>query len=76
MEVISSLEERARGIYTGAIGYITESGDFDFNVAIRTMVATSQEIEVQLGGAIIYDSHPLKEYEETLHKGKTIFQLL
>lgn len=142
MEVIAELESRPRGIYTGSIGYFTEDGDFDFNIAIRTIVLEpvfttrlddlcvkiryicaknfpnihqysenflrkcseliaakhsdhdcedrflenhwfsnvsieeKQKINVQLGGAIVIDSDPVKEYEETYHKGDSIFKIL
>lgn len=76
MEVIADLEKRPRGLYTGSIGYLAGNGDFDFNIAIRTMLVGDHHIEVQLGGAIIADSDPSKEYEETLHKGASIFKAL
>jgi len=76
MEIIHSLENRPRGIYTGSIGYINEAGDFDFNIAIRTLVIKGDKITFSLGGGIVTDSQPTKEYEETLHKGRTIFNLL
>ena len=74
MEVIYELEQRARGIYTGSIGYFTGMGDFDFNIAIRTLFWRKNRISVQLGGAIVSDSIPEKEYEETLHKGESLFR--
>lgn len=76
MEVIHSLERRSRGIYTGSIGYFSCNGDFDFNIAIRTLFLTPEYVEVQLGGAIVYDSTPENEYNETLHKGASIFKAL
>jgi para-aminobenzoate synthetase component 1 len=76
MEVIAELEKRARGIYTGSIGYISANGDFDFNIAIRTLVFNAQRLDIQLGGAIVADSISEKEYQETLHKGKSIFNVL
>lgn len=76
MEVLFELEQRPRGIYTGSIGYFCGNRDFDFNIAIRTLLLRKGRIEVQLGGGILYDSDPMKEYEETLHKGDTIFQVL
>ena len=76
IEVIADLEKRRRGIYTGSIGYISGDGDFDFNIAIRTIVHTENHIDIQLGGAIVADSDPIKEYEETLHKGASIFAAL
>ncbi len=76
MEVINELEKRPRGVYTGSIGTIAGNGDFDLNIAIRTMVATPGSIQVQLGGGIVIDSIPQNEYEETLHKGSSIFKAL
>lgn len=87
MEVIAELESRPRGIYTGSIGYFTGNGDFDFNIAIRTVVLekhcisttyseNTSKINIQLGGAIVIDSNPVKEYEETHHKGESIFKIL
>lgn len=76
MEVIHQLEQRARGIYTGSIGYFTGLGDFDFNIAIRTLLWQKKEVSVQLGGAIVSDSIPEREYEETLHKGESLFRSL
>lgn len=74
MKFIQELEERPRGVYTGSIGYFCENGDFDFNVAIRTVIISQSKIYVALGSGIVADSDPQKEYEETLHKGRTIFQ--
>lgn len=76
MEVIAELEQRPRGIYTGSIGYFSQNGDFDLNIAIRTLMMTEGKINVQLGGGIVIDSQPRKEYEETYHKGRSIFEIL
>ncbi len=76
MEAISALERCPRGVYTGSIGYLAENGDFDLNIAIRTLVVHKRHIQIQLGGAILIDSDPLKEYEETLHKGESLFNIL
>ena len=76
MEAIARLENRSRGLYTGSIGYFAANGNFDFNIAIRTLSITNQEVEVQVGGAIVLDSDPKEEYEETLHKGSSIFKAL
>lgn len=76
MERIAQLEKRSRGIYTGSIGYLAGNGDFDFNIAIRTLVLKEDEIELQVGGAITSDSDPQLEYEETLHKGASMLQVL
>ncbi len=76
MEVISSIEKRPRGIYTGSIGYFTGDGDFDFNLAIRTIIFDKNSVNIQLGGGIVIDSKPHNEYLETLHKGSSIFTVL
>lgn len=76
MELITQLEQRPRGAYTGSIGYFAENGDFDFNIAIRTLVVHSGSVEMQLGGGIVIDSDPVREFEETLHKGRSFFNLL
>jgi para-aminobenzoate synthetase component 1 len=76
MEAIHRLEQRARGIYTGSIGYFAENGDFDFNIAIRTLIVHPEFIQLQLGGAIGSDSNPVDEFNETLHKGRTLFKIL
>lgn len=76
MEVIHDLEKRPRGIYTGSIGYFSANGDFDFNIAIRTILCKDGLLDIQLGGAIVADSVPQKEYEEALHKGTSIFKTL
>lgn len=76
MEVIDDLERRSRGIYTGSIGYITGKGDFDLNIAIRTLVKEQQTFSLQLGGGIVIDSNPDQEYQETLFKGDSLFHTL
>lgn len=72
LEVIDELETVSRSIYTGAIGYISNSGDFDFNIAIRTPVITKEGVFYSVGGGMVWDSDPEDEYEETLHKGRAI----
>lgn len=76
MKMIHLLEGRARGVYTGSIGYFAGNGDFDFNIAIRTLIVHPKEIQIQLGGGIVIDSDPQKEYEETLHKGASLFKIM
>lgn len=68
IEILHEIEQRPRGVYTGAIGYFAESGDFHFNVAIRTLLCRDDTIELSVGGGIVFDSDPRKEYEEILHK--------
>lgn len=74
-EIIYELEQRSRHIYSGSIGYFLHSGHFDFNVAIRTALLKDQQLEVQVGGAITFDSNLEEEYQETAHKGNPFFQI-
>lgn len=74
MDAIYQLEQRSRGIYTGAIGFF-QGNDFDFSIAIRTLVFQSGRVSIQLGSGIVADSIPENEYEETMHKGASIFSL-
>lgn len=76
MEVIAELEQRPRGIYTGSIGYFKGQEEFDLNIAIRTLLFTKEYIHLQLGGGIVIDSIPELEYEETLIKGNSLFNIL
>jgi para-aminobenzoate synthetase component I len=76
MEIIDELEPYVRHVYTGAIGYIGFHHNIDLNVAIRTALCTNDRMYFSVGGAIVYDSIPENEYEETLHKGETLFSLI
>lgn len=76
LETIQNLEKRPRGIYTGSIGYFTNRGDFDFNIAIRTLLYHQKHQSLGIGGAIVIDSDTEKEYAETLHKGAAFFHSL
>ncbi|MFZ1729884.1 MAG: anthranilate synthase component I family protein [Bacteroidota bacterium] len=75
MEIIDSIESETRHVYTGCIGYISADGCADFNIAIRTAIVCDGVCQLSVGGGIVYDSDPLEEYFETLHKGRTFFQL-
>lgn len=72
MQAIEELENYKRGLYSGAIGYITPDNDFDFNVVIRTAQIHNERLIFAVGGAITADSIPEKEWEETLLKAKII----
>jgi len=78
MELIEQYEQSKRGLYSGAVGYITPEGDFDFNVVIRSMLydAASQYLSFHVGGAIVNDSIPALEYEECLLKAAGIRRAL
>ena len=75
MQIINELEQRKRGIYAGAIGYLSASGDMDLALAIRTMVIKDEKAYVQAGAGIVYDSIPEMEYEETLNKAKALLEV-
>jgi para-aminobenzoate synthetase/4-amino-4-deoxychorismate lyase len=75
-EIIAELEERPRGVYTGAIGAVAASGEMLFNVAIRTAVLGPDGRGVYgVGGGIVADSDPAAEYEEALLKGRILTEL-
>ena len=76
MEIIEELEPTRREIYTGSLGYLSFSGEMDLNIVIRTLVAKKNEIRFQVGGGIVADSDPEKEYQETLDKAKALFSAL
>ena len=70
MELIELYEKTKRGIFSGALGYITPEGDFDFNVVIRSIIynASDKYLSIQAGSAITFNSNAEKEYEECLLK--------
>ncbi|MFC1843693.1 aminodeoxychorismate synthase component I [Thermodesulfobacteriota bacterium] len=70
MEIIRELEAEDRGVYTGAIGFISPEGDAVFNVPIRTVVLQGDKGEMGIGSGIVWDSDPVGEWEESLLKGK------
>ncbi|MCX5711290.1 MAG: aminodeoxychorismate synthase component I [Candidatus Omnitrophica bacterium] len=76
MEIIEELEPSRRGIYTGALGYLSFSGDMDFNVLIRTILKNKDKIYFGVGGGIVADSNPEEEYNETLVKAEGIMRAL
>jgi len=78
MKIIEKLEETKRGLYSGAVGYITPKGNFDFNVIIRSILynQTNKYVSYSVGGAITAISNPLQEYEECLIKAKAMREAL
>ena len=73
MEIIEELEPVRRGPYTGSMGYLSWSGDLDFNILIRTLAMMNGTGYLQVGAGIVADSDPAREYEETLHKAQAFF---
>jgi anthranilate synthase component 1 len=74
MEIIDELEPNKRGIYGGAVGYLTWHGDMDTAIAIRTAVIKDQTLHIQVGAGIVADSIPANEWEETMNKGRAMFK--
>ncbi|OAI11412.1 anthranilate synthase [Methylomonas koyamae] len=74
MEIIDELEPVKRGIYSGAVGYISWSGNLDTAIAIRTAVIKDQTLHIQAGAGIVYDSIPRNEWDETMNKGRAVFR--
>ena len=68
MKVIAELESVARGVYCGAIGYISADDQMQMNIAIRTCVAKDGELSVGAGGGIVIDSVCESEYQESIDK--------
>jgi para-aminobenzoate synthetase component 1 len=76
MEIIDELEPHVRHVYTGAIGYLGWHENVDLNIAIRTALVHEGKCFFSVGGGIVHDSNEEDEYEETLHKARTLFDLM
>ncbi len=72
MEIIDELEPTARGVYTGAIGYVGIDGTVCLNIAIRTIIIRGDRAFVQTGGGIVADSDPQAEWDETITKARAL----
>lgn len=73
MEIIQELEPVKRGVYSGAVGYLSWNGNMDTAIAIRTAVVKNGILNVQAGAGIVYDSDPESEWQETHSKARAIF---
>ncbi len=74
MEIIDEVEPVKRGVYGGAVGYLSWSGNMDTAIAIRTAVIKDGRVHVQAGGGVVHDSDPQAEWEETVNKGRALFR--
>ena len=74
MEIIDELEPVKRGIYSGAVGYLSWKGNMDTAIAIRTAVIQNNQLHIQAGAGIVADSVPVNEWDETMNKGRAIFR--
>jgi len=76
MEIIAELERAPRGVYCGAIGYISATGAMDLNIPIRTVVLQNGVASFHAGAGIVWDSNPAAEYDETLTKARALIDAL
>jgi anthranilate synthase component 1 len=76
MEIIAELENRRRGVYAGAVGYLDFAGNLDFCITIRTVLIENGRAYVQAGAGIVADSNPTAEYEETKDKARAVLRAL
>ena len=76
MEIIAELENRRRGVYAGAVGYLDFAGNLDFCITIRTVLIENGRAYVQAGAGIVADSNPTAEYEETRDKARAVIRAL
>jgi anthranilate synthase component 1 len=76
MEIIEALEPERRGFYGGAVGAIGAEGNLDLAIAIRTLVAVDDRLDVQAGAGIVYDSVPEREAEETSNKARAVLKAI
>lgn len=75
LQLIQQFEEERRGVYGGAVGYLGFNGNLDVALAIRTFVVKDGAVHVQAGAGIVFDSEPQAEYEETLHKARSLTEV-
>jgi anthranilate synthase component 1 len=76
MEIIDELENTRRGLYAGAIGYFSFSGNIDTCIAIRTILIKGATAYVQAGGGVVADSVPSREYQETVNKARAMIKAI
>lgn len=72
MQIIDELEPEKRGVYGGGVGYFAANGDMDMCIALRTAVLKDEQLYIQAGGGVVYDSDPDAEFEETVNKSRAI----
>lgn len=74
MEIIDELEPVKRGVYGGAVGYLSWNGNMDTAIAIRTAVIKDKILHIQAGAGVVADSVPKYEWKETMNKGRAVFR--
>lgn len=76
VELIDQLEKEARGVYAGTVAYLSFNGNLDSCITIRTFSLVDGRLNLQVGAGIVADSDPAREYQETLNKGRALFNAL
>jgi len=76
MEIIDELEPARRGVYAGAVGYFSYTGNMDTAIALRTLLIKDGRVYIQAGGGVVADSDPAAEYEESVNKAKAMVRAL
>jgi anthranilate synthase component 1 len=76
MEIIEEMEPTRRGLYGGAVGYISFNGNMDTAIAIRTLLIKNNIAYLGVGAGIVADSVPENEFEETMNKGKALLKAI
>jgi anthranilate synthase component 1 len=76
MEIIDELESVRRGVYAGAVGYFSYTGNTDTAVALRTLLIKNNRVYVQAGGGVVADSDPASEFEESVNKARAMIRAL
>jgi len=74
MEIIEELEPSRRGAYGGSFGYVAYDGHMDVALTLRTIVIANEQIHIQAGAGIVYDSNPQSEYQECLNKARAMLK--
>ncbi|QWT22294.1 aminodeoxychorismate synthase component I [Bacillus sp. NP157] len=75
MQIIGDIEQEPRGAYTGALGYLDDSGDMDLNILIRTLTAEGRDVSLRAGAGIVTDSVPDRELDETRAKARGLLRI-